>query len=174
MKRGNNFRKRKTFLDAMSQRLKKGQQPERKIRTWRGPRGEIEATSPSNLQRKQTVTKRKGMRAFHTKWHGRRRDTKQELAGFRKGKSCIDHIFIHIFVLRQILEQSSVWTEQLYLSTLRKPFEIPMEEVSAQKLTKLACRSILKRNKSSTSHNRHLWQENKLDNVYHDLLHQHR
>lgn len=52
--------------------------------------------------------------------------------------------------------------------------QIPTFQVSAQKLTKLTCRSILKRNKSSTSHNRHLWQENKLDNVYHDLQHQHR
>lgn len=37
----------------MSQKLKKGQQPEREIKTRRSPRGEIEATSPSNLQRKQ-------------------------------------------------------------------------------------------------------------------------
>jgi len=35
---------------------------------------------------------------------------RQEQAGFRKGKSCIDHIF----VLRQILEQSQEWNSTLY------------------------------------------------------------
>lgn len=36
---------------------------------------------------------------------------RQEQAGFRKGRSCIDHIF----VLRQILEQSHEWNSPLYL-----------------------------------------------------------
>ena len=36
---------------------------------------------------------------------------RQEQAGFRKGKSCIDHIFI----LRQILEQSHEWNGSLYV-----------------------------------------------------------
>ena len=35
---------------------------------------------------------------------------RQEQAGFRKGRSCIDHIF----VLRQILEQSQEWNSPLY------------------------------------------------------------
>ena len=39
---------------------------------------------------------------------------RQEQAGFRKGKSCIDHIF----VLRQILEQSHEWSSSLW--TLRR------------------------------------------------------
>lgn len=46
-------KKKNLSIDAMSQKLKKGQQPEREIKTRRSPRGEIEATSPSNLQRKQ-------------------------------------------------------------------------------------------------------------------------
>ena len=36
---------------------------------------------------------------------------RQEQAGFRKGRSCIDHIF----VLRQILEQSHEWNSPLYV-----------------------------------------------------------
>ena len=36
---------------------------------------------------------------------------RQEQVGFRKGKSCIDHIF----VLRQILEQSHEWNSPLYI-----------------------------------------------------------
>ena len=36
---------------------------------------------------------------------------RQEQAGFRKGKSCI----YHIFVLRQILEQSREWSSSLYV-----------------------------------------------------------
>ena len=36
---------------------------------------------------------------------------RQEQAGFRKGKSCIDHIF----VLKQILEQSHEWNGSLYV-----------------------------------------------------------
>ena len=36
---------------------------------------------------------------------------RQEQAGFRKGRSCIDHIF----VLRQILEQSHEWNSSLYV-----------------------------------------------------------
>ena len=36
---------------------------------------------------------------------------RQEQAGFRKGRSCIDHIF----VLRQILEQSHEWNSTLYI-----------------------------------------------------------
>ena len=36
---------------------------------------------------------------------------RREQAGFRKGKSCIDHIF----VLRQILEQSHEWNGSLYV-----------------------------------------------------------
>jgi endonuclease/exonuclease/phosphatase family metal-dependent hydrolase len=36
---------------------------------------------------------------------------RQEQAGFRKGKSCIDHIF----VLRQILEQTHEWNGSLYV-----------------------------------------------------------
>ena len=39
---------------------------------------------------------------------------RQEQAGFRKGKSCIDHIF----VLCQILEQSHEWNSSLYVMFL--------------------------------------------------------
>lgn len=61
-------------------------------------------------EKAKAAAKRKDTRTVYTKAHhiGRRRDTKQEQAEFRKGKSCIDQIFIHVFVLRQILEQSSV------------------------------------------------------------------
>ena len=37
--------------------------------------------------------------------------SRNEQAGFRKGKSCIDHIF----VLRQILEQAAEWNSSLYV-----------------------------------------------------------
>ena len=36
---------------------------------------------------------------------------RQEQAGFRKGRSCTDHIF----VLRQILEQSHEWDRSIYM-----------------------------------------------------------
>ena len=36
---------------------------------------------------------------------------RNEQAGFRKGRSCIDHIF----VLSEILEQSAEWNNNLYV-----------------------------------------------------------
>ena len=38
--------------------------------------------------------------------------SRPEQAGFRKGRSCIDHIF----VLKQILEQTTEWNSSLYQS----------------------------------------------------------
>ena len=48
---------------------------------------------------------------------------RQEQAGFREGKSCIDHIF----VLGQILEQSHEWNSPLYIMFIdfEKAFDSP-------------------------------------------------
>ena len=56
---------------------------------------------------------------------------RQEQAGFRKGKSCIDHIF----VLRQILEQSHEWNSPLYIMLI--DFEKAFESSHRPSLSKI-------------------------------------
>ena len=56
---------------------------------------------------------------------------RQEQAGFRKGRSCIDHIF----TLRQILEQTHEWNSQLYIAFI--DFEKAFDSLHRESLWKI-------------------------------------
>lgn len=58
---------------------------------------------------------------------------RQEQAGFRKGKSCV----YHIFVLRQILEQSWEWNSTLY--AVYVDFEKAFDSFHRESLWKILC-----------------------------------
>ena len=56
---------------------------------------------------------------------------RQEQAGFRRGKSCIDHIF----TLRQILEQSTEWNSTIYIAFI--DFEKPFDSLHRESLWRI-------------------------------------
>lgn len=84
----------------MSQKLKKGQQPERDKDAKKSARRDRSHFTKQPAEEAKTATKGKDMRTVHTKCHyiGRRRDIKQEQAGFRKAR----------YWSSQVCEQNSV------------------------------------------------------------------
>ena len=58
---------------------------------------------------------------------------RQEQAGFRRGKSCIDHIF----TLRQILEQSTEWNSTIYIAFI--DFEKAFDSLHRESLWRILC-----------------------------------